>query len=608
MFTKKFFYALVLFTLPMQINAQLKVTTTGEVSIGGNFTPNGKLHVLGNGVFSTSTSFTYAPMIRAQSTTSSATTPDFTWWGNDQTGIFHPAVNDIGFTAAGSEKMRIKTWCVRISTAALFGNSDDPASAAYIRQVNAYSTASTPDYTWWNNDQVGIFHPASNVIGFSVAATEIMRITNANVGIGATSPASTLSVGGSGNALWKGYFRNNSTSTGAMAIRAEVATPTDATYAYGVSAGITCGTGYTIGLVGNCSTASPSGGRAYGVYGQVGNATSGYNYGVYGFLSGSNAGAAIYGTESGDVDIDGGLFGSTNTFAGFFNGDLLTTDDSPEKPTAGSWSGYSDKRLKKDIKIFSDGLNVLRKLNPVSYQFNGIGNLPTGKSYIGVLAQDIKEIAPYCIGETSMKIKQSESSAFSADGDVFENVAPDTSGIAKSIVKSYTFNYDGLVYVLINSVKQLDSSVTDLEKATEKYETLQQKYDSMAQQLNELEQFTKQCCTVGSSQNGTGNDNNGNLSVIQTELANKNNFVLYQNEPNPFSNQTVIRYFLPENAMTVFIVFHDEFGKEVNKVEVKEKGFGKIEASTTNLASGIYTYSIIANGKTMDTKKMIRSK
>ena len=40
-------------------------------------------------------------------------------------------------------------------------------SKAYIRANNAYSTATTPDYTWWYNDQCGIYHPAGNTIGFS---------------------------------------------------------------------------------------------------------------------------------------------------------------------------------------------------------------------------------------------------------------------------------------------------------------------------------------------------------------------------------------------------------------------------------------------------------
>jgi hypothetical protein len=70
----------------------------------------------------------------------------------------------------------------------------------------------------------------------------------------------------------------------------------------------------------------------------------------------------------------------------------------------------------------------------------------------------------------------------------------------------------------------------------------------------------------------------------------------------------VIRYYIPENVTgSVSVVFYDMYGKEVNKLEVRERGFGKIEANTQNLASGIYSYSIIVDGKSIDTKKMMKT-
>ncbi len=97
-------------------------------------------------------------------------------------------------------------------------------------------------------------------------------------------------------------------------------------------------------------------------------------------------------------------------------------------------------------------------------------------------------------------------------------------------------------------------------------------------------------------------------TTLQIELANKNNVILYQNEPNPFDGSTVIRYFIPENTTgNAFVIFYDMYGKEVNKLEVKEKGFGKIEANTEIRASGIYSYSILIDGKSIDTKKMLKA-
>lgn len=52
-----------------------------------------------------------------------------------------------------------------------------PTSSAMIRGLNAYSTSSNPDFTWWGNDQTGIFHPSSNVLAFTVGGSEKGRFT-----------------------------------------------------------------------------------------------------------------------------------------------------------------------------------------------------------------------------------------------------------------------------------------------------------------------------------------------------------------------------------------------------------------------------------------------
>lgn len=68
---------------------------------------------------------------------------------------------------------------------AFFGSGT--VSKAFIRGNSSFSTATTPDYTWWGNDQTGLFHPAANIIGFSIGGTENMRITGSGIGIGTSN-------------------------------------------------------------------------------------------------------------------------------------------------------------------------------------------------------------------------------------------------------------------------------------------------------------------------------------------------------------------------------------------------------------------------------------
>jgi hypothetical protein len=393
-----------------------------------------------------------------------------------------------------------------------------------------------------------------------------------------TTPLSNLSIGGAGNSAYTAYFYNPSTASYSTGLYSTIAAGNSG-YGYCVNGAMTCGSGLAYGIAGSSyNSTAQSAGRSYGVYGQAGNATGGYNYGVMGRLLGSNNGSGVVGIDrtNGEPVIQG-------NYAGFFYGLIRTTNDAPEKPNSGGFTGYSDSRLKKNIVPFKDGLAVLRKINPISYQFNGIGDLPTAKTNIGVVAQDIQKIAPYCVSTGNLVVKQSEAQNFGSD--IVSTLPADSSGVSHSIVNALTYNYDALIYVLINSVKQLDSTVAALQAQVEK------------------------CCPQGALQRTTQNNSSqGNAAetTINVQLANSS--VLYQNEPNPTNSNTTIRYYIPENIQGAYIVFYDFYGKEIKKVEVKETGSGKIEADTQNLSEGIYSYSLIVNGKVIDTKKMMKNK
>jgi hypothetical protein len=103
----KFFSLLLAIFTVMSLQSQIKVTQSGTVGIG-TISPSAKFHVIGNSVFTQNLqNITSAAYIRGSNTYSTATTPDFTWYDNDQTGIFHPANNVIAFSSSGTEKMRI---------------------------------------------------------------------------------------------------------------------------------------------------------------------------------------------------------------------------------------------------------------------------------------------------------------------------------------------------------------------------------------------------------------------------------------------------------------------------------------------------------------------
>ncbi|HMG14631.1 MAG TPA: HYR domain-containing protein, partial [Saprospiraceae bacterium] len=81
--------------------------------------------------------------------------------------------------------------------------------------------------------------------------------------------------------------------------------------------------------------------------------------------------------------------------------------------------------------------------------------------------------------------------------------------------------------------------------------------------------------------------------------------VLYQNEPNPFESNTVIRFFVPENQEATLSIYtlDGKILKEMN--EVYTKGEHQVSIAKEEFpASGVYYYQLKTNNYT-DTKKMM---
>ncbi len=84
---------------------------------------------------------------------------------------------------------------------------------------------------------------------------------------------------------------------------------------------------------------------------------------------------------------------------------------------------------------------------------------------------------------------------------------------------------------------------------------------------------------------------------------------LSNNQPNPFNNETLIGYHLPaETSTAVCQVFNLE-GKLLNSYPLSTSvGDGQLKIDSRQLAAGMYLYSLVVDGKLVDTKKMIINK
>lgn len=124
------------------------------------------------------------------------------------------------------------------------------------------------------------------------------------------------------------------------------------------------------------------------------------------------------------------------------NYQLELSTDNAAKPGTNTWTVVSDKRVKKCINKFKDGLDVVKEINPVTFKYNGkAGFKDTTTEQIGVIGQEIKNVAPYTINEFDVKLNKND----------------------KENTTLLNFNSHGLIFVLINAVKELAKKVEILE-------------------------------------------------------------------------------------------------------------------------------------------------
>lgn len=81
--------------------------------------------------------------------------------------------------------------------------------------------------------------------------------------------------------------------------------------------------------------------------------------------------------------------------------------------------------------------------------------------------------------------------------------------------------------------------------------------------------------------------------------------VLYQNSPNPFNKETVIRYLLEISVKTASLMIFDMQGTLIKSIPIKNLDESRLVLSAGDLKAGMYFYSLLADGKEIGTKKMI---
>lgn len=75
--------------------------------------------------------------------------------------------------------------------------------------------------------------------------------------------------------------------------------------------------------------------------------------------------------------------------------------------------------------------------------------------------------------------------------------------------------------------------------------------------------------------------------------------------PNPAKNTATINYSIPSNYRTGNIIVRNMIGSVVKTISINGGSTGKQSISTYDLPNGVYFYSIVGDGTTLSTKKLV---
>jgi hypothetical protein len=308
--------------------------------------------------------------------------------------------------------------------------------------------------------------------------------------------------------------------------------------------------------------ADQSGHNGYGGY------FSGGWHGVYGTSTapGFNSRFGVKGRAAGTKGTCYGVFGVAHgtgiNYGVYASGDIAHT---------GSLVTISDAQLKTDIKPIKSALTIISKLQPKTYrhktgEFNFM-HLAEGQQF-GFIAQELESVLPDLV--TDFSHPRSNEQNERDDELMFKGV-----------------KYIGLIPILTQGMKEQQHQ---LEKKNAEIEMLKSDNEEIKQRLLALEK--------NFADNQLKSDELG-----KNEEAPKSS--LGQNIPNPMNNTTFIPYFLLNRMDAAFIVVVDIKGNEVFRKQITQNGMGNIEVDLSDFNPGTFIYSLVIDGKKVDTKQLI---
>jgi len=249
----------------------------------------------------------------------------------------------------------------------------------------------------------------------------------------------------------------------------------------------------------------------------------------------------------------------------------------------------SDARCKTGITdLDADNVNKLYNLNAKKFHlkyFNIADSISKNKDTSEVRMQS-ETVDSIVLSQTLEKPDVSR--------EQFGFIAQDVENIFPELVKvsedgGYSMNYIGLIPIIVESMKLQKTEIDSLKGII----------SSMEQQIKN----NTECCTnTDKSKTKSGTESETILSTPQEIVQSA---YLDQNKPNPFSENTIIGMYLPEQLKSATLYVYNVNGLQLLSKTIPGRSKTSVTISAKELQAGIYIYSLIVDGVLVGSRQMI---
>ena len=271
------------------------------------------------------------------------------------------------------------------------------------------------------------------------------------------------------------------------------------------------------------------------------------NFGICSILAGTGDGAGIYASTNLDHYEGASVQGR---WAGYFVGDVKTIGTI----YASNITNTSDYRLKENIReLDSKGtMDKLMKMNVVQYNL---------KNFDMPLSDEKKTVKAF--DKESPVVKDNH---FGLIAQELKELYPEL--VVEGQDGYLSVNYIEIIPLLIQSVQELKATVDELQNSSD----------------------------------------NGAVKKSLSKNALELETVLYQNNPNPFKENTIVDCFIPQGVSKAELYIYDMNGEQKDCKTIAGRGNVSVTIEGRSLKAGMYLYSLVTDGSVIDTKRMILTK